>query len=138
MFGTQFVGAIHGRLLTAWSAAGIFGPSIVNYTHDTLKAAGVAPAHLYDKTMYILAGLLVAGLLANLLIRPVNPKWHMSDDDLAAARALAAQHKAATTGSFGIGRGGLDVTAVLAWAVALIPICWGVWLIIAKLGVLFH
>ena len=137
MFGTQYVGAIHGRLLTAWSAAGIFGPSIVNYTHDTLKGAGVAPAHLYDTTMYILAGLLVAGLIANLLIRPVNSKWHMSDDDLATARALAAQNKAVTTGSFGIGRGGIDAVSLLAWAVALVPIAWGVWIVAAKLPVLF-
>ena len=133
----QYVGAIHGRLLTAWSAAGIFGPSIVNYTHDTLKGAGVAPAHLYDTTMYILAGLLVAGLIANLLIRPVNSKWHMSDDDLATARALAAQNKAVTTGSFGIGRGGIDAVSLLAWAVALVPIAWGVWIVAAKLPVLF-
>ena len=139
MFGTQFVGAIHGRLLTAWSAAGIFGPVIVNYIHDTRKASGVAPAHLYDLTMYILAALLVAGFIANFLIHPVDHKWHMSDAEVESARATAAQSKsAAVTGSFGIGRGGLDAGTALAWAVALIPIAWGVWIVAAKLPALFH
>jgi MFS family permease len=40
MFGTRFVGAIHGRLLTAWSTAGIAGPVLVNYLHDTRVAQG--------------------------------------------------------------------------------------------------
>ena len=70
MFGTQFVGAIHGRLLTAWSTAGIVGPVIVNYMHDTRQAAGVPPDQIYGPIFYILAGLLVVGFIANLLVRP--------------------------------------------------------------------
>src|SRR6476469_1733614 len=34
MFGTRYVGAIHGMLLTAWSAAGILGPVQVNYIRE--------------------------------------------------------------------------------------------------------
>ena len=56
MFGTQFVGAIHGRLLTAWSTAGIIGPVVVNYIREFQLAAGVPRDHLYDATMYILCG----------------------------------------------------------------------------------
>ncbi len=67
MFGTQFVGAIHGRLLTAWSTAGIIGPVVVNYIREAQLAAGVPRAHLYDYTLYILAGMLVVGLICNLL-----------------------------------------------------------------------
>src|SRR6202045_2758258 len=84
MFGTQFVGAIHGRLLTAWSTAGIIGPVVVNYMHDTRQAPGIAPDQIYGPIFYTLAGLLVAGFLANLLVHPVNPKWHMSEADVAA------------------------------------------------------
>ena len=70
MFGTQFVGAIHGRLLTAWSTAGIIGPVVVNYIREAQLAAGVPRDHLYDFTMYILAGMLVVGLICNYLIKP--------------------------------------------------------------------
>ena len=78
MFGTQFVGAIHGRLLTAWSTAGIIGPVVVNYIREFQIDAGVPRAQVYDFTMYILAGMLVLGLICNLLVRPVDPRWHMT------------------------------------------------------------
>ena len=55
MFGTQFVGAIHGRLLTAWSTAGIIGPVVVNYIREAQLAAGVPRDHLYDFTTTICA-----------------------------------------------------------------------------------
>ena len=61
LFGTQMVGAIHGRLLTAWSAAGIFGPVLVNYIREYQLSIGVPRAQVYDITMYILAGMLVLG-----------------------------------------------------------------------------
>ncbi len=63
MFGTQFVGAIHGRLLTAWSTAGIVGPVVVNYIREFNKAAGVPDDRLYDVTLYVLAGFLVVGFV---------------------------------------------------------------------------
>src|SRR6202008_1431709 len=64
MFGTQFVGAIHGRLLTAWSTAGIIGPVVVNYIREAQLAAGVPREHVYDLAMYVLAGMLVLGFVA--------------------------------------------------------------------------
>src|SRR5207253_3598824 len=78
MFGTQFVGAIHGRLLTAWSTAGVIGPVVVNYIREAQLAAGVPRDHLYDFTSYVLCGMLIIGLICNFLIKPVNPKWFMS------------------------------------------------------------
>ena len=72
MFGTQMVGAIHGRLLTAWSTAGILGPVLVNYIREYQLNHGVPNAQAYDMTMYILAGLLGVGLLCNLLVKPVD------------------------------------------------------------------
>ena len=70
LFGTQFVGAIHGRLLTAWSTAGIVGPVVVNYIRECQIDAGVPRAQVYDFTMYILAGMLVVGFICNLMIKP--------------------------------------------------------------------
>ena len=70
-FGTQYVGAIHGRLLTAWSTAGIIGPVLVNYIREAQIAAGVPRQQVYDFTMYILAGLLLFGLIANALVKPL-------------------------------------------------------------------
>jgi MFS family permease len=86
MFGTQYVGAIHGRLLTAWSTAGVLGPVLVNYIRDYQISHGVPNAQAYNTTMYILAGLLVAGFLCNLAVRPVEERFLMSEAELAAAR----------------------------------------------------
>jgi MFS family permease len=139
MFGTQFVGAIHGRLLTAWSTAGIVGPVIVNYMHDTRQATGIAPDRIYGPIFYTLAGLLVAGFLANLLVRPVNHKWHMSEAGVAAEQA---KHTSSATphakGSFGIGMGGLDLKAMLFWLLVGIPLAWGIWNTVEKALVLFN
>jgi MFS family permease len=89
MFGTQFVGAIHGRLLTAWSTAGILGPVIVNYLHDTREDAGVPYDQIYGSIFYVLAGMLVVGFVANLLVRPVSEKFFMTPAELDAERRSA-------------------------------------------------
>jgi MFS family permease len=128
MFGTQFVGAIHGRLLTAWSTAGIIGPVVVNYIREFQLAAGVPRDHLYDTTMYILCGMLVIGLICNYLVKPVDKKWLMSAAEVAKLQAASARSDAAIQhGSFGIGKGGIDAKALLFWAVVGIPLAWGVW-----------
>jgi MFS family permease len=88
LFGTQMVGAIHGRLLTAWAAAGVLGPVLVNYLREYQLSIGVERAAAYDITLYILAGLLVLGFLCNLLVRPVADKYFMTDAELAAEQAL--------------------------------------------------
>lgn len=129
IFGTQFVGAIHGRLLTAWATAGIVGPVVVNYIREAQIAAGVAPGpELYTSTMYILAGMLALGLVANAFVKPLSDKWFMSDEEVASLQAKTAAASAGPTGSFGIGKGGLDAKAALAWAVVGIPLLWGVWI----------
>ena len=126
MFGTQFVGAIHGRLLTAWSTAGIIGPVVVNYIREFQLAAGVPRDQLYNTTMYILCAMLIAGLICNYLIKPVDPKWHMSQEAVAKLQDTSAGSVAAS-GSFGIGLGGLDAKAALFWAFVGIPLAWGIW-----------
>jgi MFS family permease len=76
LFGGYQVGAIHGRLLTAWSAAGVAGPLIVNAIADSQKSAGKAGADLYDVSLYIMVGVLVVGFIANLTVRPVKSRFH--------------------------------------------------------------
>ncbi|HEY9443373.1 MAG TPA: OFA family MFS transporter [Gemmatimonadales bacterium] len=92
LFGTQFVGAIHGRLLTAWSAAGVAGPVLVNYIREYQIQHGVPAAQAYNVTMYLMAGLLVIGFFCNLSVRPVAERHYMSEDQLARERAPAAAH----------------------------------------------
>jgi MFS family permease len=128
VFGTQFVGAIHGRLLTAWSTAGIVGPVVVNYIREFEIAAGVPRDHVYDVTMYVLAGMLAGGFVCNLLIKPLAAKWFMKPEEVAALQAkLGGAGSAGPAGSFGIGKGGLDAKALMFWAIVGIPLAWGVW-----------
>jgi len=78
MFGTLQVGAIHGRLLTAWSVAGVLGPVLVNYIRQYQIDSGVPKAQAYSITMYIMCGLLLIGFLCNFAITAVNAKYHAS------------------------------------------------------------
>lgn len=138
IFGTQFVGAIHGRLLTAWATAGIVGPVVVNYIREAQIAAGVAPGPaLYTSTMYILAGMLALGLIANAFVKPLSDKWFMSDEEVASLQAKTAAANAGPTGSFGIGKGGFDGKAALAWAAVGLPLLWGVWVTLKSSLALF-
>jgi MFS family permease len=132
VFGTRFVGAIHGRLLTAWSVAGVAGPFLISYLRDFEISAGVPRESVYDVTLYILAGLLAFGFVANLAIRPVNPRWWMPADTAPVAGAGPVH------GSFGIGYGGITIGALLAWACVGIPIAWGVWITLDKALILFR
>jgi MFS family permease len=79
MFGTMHVGAIHGRLLTAWSVAGVLGPVLVNYIRKYLIDHGVAAKDAYSATMYLMAVLLVGGFLCNISVRAVDPKHHFAE-----------------------------------------------------------
>ena len=90
MFGTRYVGAIHGWLITAWSVAGIFGPVLVNYIREYNINHGVPKAQAYNVTMYIMAALLVIGFIANLLIKAVNSRFYMKPEDNALATAAQA------------------------------------------------
>jgi MFS family permease len=80
LFGVMHVGAIHGRLLTAWSVAGVAGPVLVNYIREYQIAHGVAKANAYSVTMYLMAALLVIGFVANAMVRPVDSKHHWTGE----------------------------------------------------------
>jgi MFS family permease len=129
LFGTQMVGAIHGRLLTAWATAGIVGPIVVNYMREYQLSMGIPREQVYNQTMYILVGMLVVGLICNLLVRPVADKFFMTDAELAEEKRLAHDRVAAS--EVGTGSGGVDrtptVVVVAAWAAVSLPLAWGVW-----------
>jgi MFS family permease len=91
MFGTRYVGAIHGLLLTAWSAAGIFGPVLVNYIRQYNVAHDVPKAQAYNTTMYIMAGLFVIGFVCNFLVKAVDARYHMKEGSDGSALAAAGQ-----------------------------------------------
>ncbi len=138
IFGTQFVGAIHGRLLTAWSTAGIIGPVVVNYIREAQIAAGVPRDSVYDFTMYILAGMLVLGLICNMLVRPLADHWFMKPEEVAKLQAQGGTGAGpGPSGSFGIGKGGLDLNAALFWAFVGIPLAWGVWITLKSALLIF-
>jgi MFS family permease len=129
LFGTQMVGAIHGRLLTAWATAGILGPVVVNYMRDYQLGLGLPREQVYNQTMYILVGMLVVGLICNLLVRPVDNKFFMNDAELAEEKRLA--HDKAVAQEVGPGTMTFHRTPVVlvtvAWAAVGIPLAWGVY-----------
>ena len=129
LFGTQMVGAIHGRLLTAWATAGILGPVVVNYMREYQLGIGIPRDQVYNQTMYILVGMLVIGLICNLMIRPVADKWFMTDAELAEEKRLAHERASASEVSAAANSGGATpaVVVVLAWLAVGIPLAWGVY-----------
>lgn len=145
MFGTQFVGAIHGRLLTAWSTAGILGPVVVNYLHDTRLEAGVPYDQIYAPIFLTLAGLLVVGFIANFLVKPVAEKYYMTDAELELEHKLAHEKsmvagsgKAASSGKVTSQSASHPMLAIFAWALVLIPISYGIWSTLQKAWILFR
>ena len=129
LFGTQMVGAIHGRLLTAWATAGILGPVVVNYMRDYQLSLGIPREQVYNQTMYILVGMLVIGLICNLMIKPLNSKYFMTDEELAKEKQLASDRVAANEVGQGSGVYQQSSAAVvfLAWAAVGIPLAWGIY-----------
>ncbi|MEQ1559339.1 MAG: OFA family MFS transporter [Methyloglobulus sp.] len=128
LFGTQMVGAIHGRLLTAWATAGILGPVIVNYMREYQLQLGIPRAQVYNQTMLILAGMLMVGLLCNLLIRPVADKWFMTESELAAEKRIA--HETVFEGGAETNvliKATHPITVLLAWLAVLLPLAWGIY-----------
>jgi MFS family permease len=139
LFGTQHVGAIHGRLLTAWSFAGILGPVVVNYIREYQLARGVPAHQAYNITMYVLAAMLLVGLICNLLVRPVHERFFMSDERLAAERAKAHEPSAAVPSppAAAMTRSHPAVIA-LAWAAVLTALGWGMFITLSKSLALFR
>ncbi len=137
-FGSLQVGAIHGRLLTAWSVAGVAGPTIVTYIRDYQIGRGVAKADAYSVAIYIMVGVLAAGFLCNLAVHPVNPRYHVPSIDVTLEGPAAASSDKTidvtdTTDAPGTSRARIAV----AWITAAIPLLWGVYQTLIKSLALF-
>ena len=124
IFGTKFVGAIHGRLLTAWSLAGVVGSEIIVRVRDYEIAQGVPKTQVYDTVLYIMVGILALGFVCNLLVRPVDQKWLMRKEGAAGGDSSPA---AVRTSAQGIGRGGLSGAALIPWLIVAVPVAWGLY-----------
>jgi MFS family permease len=131
-FGTSQVGAIHGRLLTAWSLAGVAGPVLVNYIREYQIDNGVPKAEAYTVTMYLMAALLVVGFVCNFLVRrptrstrePAGdgaPMWGGANPEPASGAVTPA-----------------TAALVVAWVWVGVPLAWGVWNTIEKSLALFR
>jgi len=139
MFGTKMVGAIHGRLLTAWSTAGVLGPVLVNYIREYQLDHGVAKAEAYSVTMYVLAGLLVLGFVCNWLVKSVAEQHYMTEDELKEEAKLAHethQHFVADVEALAQ-EASHNWKVFLAWLVIWIPLGWGIWMTLQKAVILF-
>jgi len=142
MFGTLFVGAIHGRILTAWSTAGILGPVLVNYIREYQIGRGVPTDAAYSFTFYILAFLLAIGFVCNLLVRPVSKRWFMSDEEI---REEQNRHKTDDNGDVPPEEvvestkpsNASWVAVIISWLLVGIPMAWGVMKTVEKAAGLF-
>ena len=136
LFGTGFVGAIHGRLLTAWSVAGILGPVLVNVINERQLRAGVPRAEAYDQAMLMLAGLLALGFVCNSLVTPLatttapgpGPRSCAPPCHPEAASPSAADSAVRTTGL---------VPLVALWTLVAVPLAWGLWATLRQAAILF-
>ena len=121
LFGTFQVGAIHGRLLTAWSAAGVAGPLIINGFLDAQGKPGALDASAYRPALLTMVGVLAVGLVANLLIRPVAQRFHENGD----VQVLPSRTDAIGGDDGTVAHGGAS-RVFLSWAVVLLLLGYGV------------
>jgi MFS family permease len=136
IFGTQMVGAIHGRLITAWSVAGVAGPALIAALRQRELARGVPANLVYDRTLYIMAALLFVGLLCNLMVRPVDARHHMSEEQLGQERALQRESGAAERAQ-SAARGALGPGGYLAWLAVGVPFLIGLYIALTRAVALF-
>jgi len=127
LFGPYQVGAIHGRLLTAWAAAGVAGPLIVNGILDTQGEPGSLTAADYRPALLTMVCVLAVGFVANLLIKPVDSRFHEPERERAEAGS--------TEGVAGDSDGGSTVPSWLlpvAWLLVGVPLAYGVYETVVK------
>jgi len=144
LFGTEYVGAIHGRLLTAWSVAGILGPVLVNYLNEYQVKAGVPQGRAYDKIMFLLAALLVLGFICNLFVQPI-PQRLVGDkeasDILLANQTLLSnlngeqKHIASAVAAPEVNVSSVALL-VIFWLLVALPLAWGFWMTMRQAWVL--
>src|ERR1700691_1186098 len=122
VFGTQMVGAIHGRLITSWSVAGVVGPTLIAGLRQFQIDHGVAHNLVYDITLYVMAFLLFCGLICNFFVKPVDPKHWMTDEQLARERSLQHEDRIEANAETSA-HGNFGAAGVVAWLAVGIPFC---------------
>ena len=124
LFGTGSVGAIHGRILTAWSVAGVLGPVLVNYLNEAQVRAGFPRARAYDQTMLALAVVLLAGAGCNWLVQPlealaIGAAARGGDDAARRNERESPSNRGTTDSAWGL--------VIAFWCLVGVPLAWGVW-----------
>jgi len=140
LFGTYQVGAIHGRLLTAWSAAGIAGPLIVNSFLDAQGEPGTLTQEAYHGPLFTMVGLLAVGFVANLLIRPVAERFHEPGAAPAPAESAGPAEAGGPEAAPAVPAGGARARTpllVVSWAVVGVLLGYGVLRILLTAAQLF-
>jgi MFS family permease len=132
LFGTYQVGAIHGRLLTAWAAAGVAGPLIINGFLDARGEPGQLNAGDYRPALLTMVGILAVGFVANLAIRPVASRFHEEKKPVTADPSSA---DSAAGRDVAIDKAG--PLLVVAWVVVLVPLAYGIYETVVKAADLF-
>jgi MFS family permease len=136
IFGTQMVGAIHGRLITSWSVAGVVGPTLIAGLRQFQIDHGVAHNLVYDITLYVMAFLLFCGLVCNFFITPVHPKHHATEEELARERVLRHDDHTAP-GAQSAARGAFGMLGTLSWLAVGVPFLIGLYIVCTKVAAMF-
>jgi MFS family permease len=135
LFGNEMISAIQGRVLTAWSTAGVIGPLLIGALRDQQIQGGVVMARAYDPAFYVIAGLLIVGLVCNAFVRPVADRHFMTETEI-------DQHRQDSRQETGVFKATLTapppLTAAVAavWLVVCLPIGWGIWMTLQRAAVL--
>jgi MFS family permease len=132
LFGPLQVGAIHGRLLTAWSAAGVAGPLIVNGFLDAQGTPGELTASAYRPALLTMVGVLAVGFVANLLVRPVSSSLHVDEEEDVMAHLHEEGRDPRQSGATGS-----TALMVVAWLVVVVPLVYGLYYTLTKVAPLF-
>ena len=114
---------------------------VVNYLHDVRLASGLPYAQVYGPIFHALAGMLVVGLLANLLVRPVASHHFMTDAELAEEKRIAHEKSLAAAGvdaALASPPADHPLRVTLAWLAVSLPLAYGVWITLQKSAVLFR
>jgi MFS family permease len=138
MFGTEMVGAIQGRVLTAWSTAGVIGPLLISAIRNQQLESATPMARAYDPAFYLLAALLLVGLVCNALVRPVAERHFMDSTELEKHRREIRHYLPRTPGKAGTLAmpSTLAAQALAVWLAVCLPIAWGIWMTVQRAAVL--
>jgi MFS family permease len=138
LFGDEMISAIQGRVLTAWSVAGVIGPLLISALRNHQVQQGAELARAYDYAFYVIALLLLVGLIANAWVRPVAERHFMSAAELETHR-LESRHDTAHEPESVRAPTMLptfSATAVAVWATVCLPIAWGIWMTLQRAAIL--